>query len=117
MSILKKQIEELKTKNEKLEKELDAETKKSLQLQSDLRDQKTSLTSAVIAKQRIERQFYQQKTTINQLESSNEKLENSEQKCNRDLRKQKASLKSMEGRYNLLMKSEFYLSSNRFLLF
>jgi len=71
MSILKKQNEELKTKVKKLEKERDAETKK---------------------KQRIESQFNQQKTTINELlrkvydlelrlESENEKLENSEERC------------------------------------
>ena len=35
----------------------------------------------------------------------------SEERGNSDLRDQKASLTSMEGRYNLLIKSEFYLSS------
>jgi len=113
LSIKRSEVYRLESENEKLENS-DENVRKC---QKDLRDQKTSLTSTVIAKQRIERQFYQQKTTINQLESSNEKLENSEQKCNRDLRKQKASLKSMEERFNVLMKSEFYLSSNRFLLF
>ena len=138
MSILKKQNEELKTKNEKLEKQLDAETKKSLQFQSDLRDQEKNLTSALDEKQRIESQFNHQKTTINLLESSkdaaesdasycnrelsskrsqiyrlqseNENLENSADRCNRDLRNQKASLASIEERYNLIIKSEFYLS-------
>ena len=169
MSILKKQIEELQMKNEKLEKERDAETKKSLQCQSDLRDQQTSLTSALEEKQRIESQFNQQKTTINRLESSkdaaesdasyniictiwticticaiciicticticsrklsskrsqvyrlqsendnlqseNDNLANSADRCNRDLRNQKASLASIEERYNLIIKSEFYLS-------
>ena len=170
MSILKKQIEELQMKNEKLEKERDAETKKSLQCQSDLRDQQTSLTSALEEKQRIESQFNQQKTTINRLESSkdaaesdasyniictiwticticaicticticticsrklkrklsskrsqvyrlqseNENLENSEDRCNRDLRYQKSSLTTMKENYNLLINSELYLPWNIF---
>ena len=141
MSILKKQIEELQMKNEKLEKERDAETKKSLQCQSDLRDQQTSLTSALEEKQRIESQFNQQKTTINRLESSKDaaerqtahcnrelsskrsqvsrlqsekgRLENSEERCNRDLRNQRARLASIEERYNSMIR-EFYLSLNRF---
>ena len=113
LSIKRSEVYRLESENEKLENS-DENVRKCLK---DLRDQKTSLTSTVIAKQRIERQFYEQKTTINQLKSSNEKLENSEQKCNRDLRNQKVSLKSMEGRYNLLIRCEFYLSSNRFLLF
>ena len=128
MDILKKQNVELKTKNEKLEQERDAETKKSLQCRSDLRDQKISLTSALNEKQRIESQFNQQKSVINQLESEkeaaesqssycnrqlsskrsqvyrleseNERLENSEERCSSDLRDQLAGLISIEGRYN-----------------
>ena len=38
------------------------------------------------------------------------KLENSEERCNSDLRDQKTSFTSMEGRYNLLIESEFYHS-------
>ena len=49
--------------------------------------------------------------TFCRLESENERLENSEERGNSDLRDQKASLTSIEERYNLLIKSEFYLSS------
>ena len=52
------------------------------------------------------RQLSSKRSEIYRLESENERLENSEERCNSDLREQKASLTSIEGRYNTLVKSE-----------
>ena len=105
------------------------------QCESNLKDQKTSLESALNEKRTIERQFNQQKSTINQiksekeaaesqssycrrklsskrseiytLESENDRLENAEERCKTELRDQKTSFTSIEGCYNLLVNSEF----------
>ena len=61
-------------------------------------------------------QLSSKQTQVYRLESENERLENSEERSNRDLRVQKTS-SSMEERYNLLIKSEFYVSSNSLLIF
>ena len=107
-----------------------------------LRDQRTSLQSAVNDKERIQSHLDQQKSLIIELESEKnatesqllycnsqlsnkrsqifnlelekKRLENSDETCNNDLRDQKASLVAMERRYNILVKSEFCKLSNRF---
>ena len=96
VNILKKQNEELTAKNQKLEEERDAETKKSLQFQSDLKDQKTSLTSALNEKQRIESQFNQQNTMINRLESSKDAAERQASHCNRELTSKRSQVYRLE---------------------
>ena len=62
-------------------------------------------------------QLSNKRSQLYRLESENSRLESFEERCKSDLRDQKVSLTSIEGRYNLLINSEFYFSWNGCLSF
>ena len=68
-------------------------------------------------------QLQSRQSQIDRLESENQRIENSEDSCRNDLRSkindlryQKSSFTSLEEKYNLLVKSEFYLSCYQVLI-